>query len=303
MTQHVPDELLVLAWEALDWTHGRIPDVSALQTEWTTTHIWDRGPHTLSFWRGPETEAMALLTEGQPAERTLVRVDHRPCTRRPGAEPREGTFLQPGAPFHQQNDRLANFGIFAGWWPCEPGAKRLRLTRRGDVSEIEATSDGFILVDWSSPAPVERFDAVEIEAKGWVPSALPALPYTSEHIFRSYARFWLGGSDQSDLSPDLWAYDLFSSMTGDAWLDAVVALLRHADAQRDHELLLSFGALIYANGHPYYDRMERELKAGTIDPEVLGIVLSMEKPEFMDDELRIRHQRLAARCGWRTLAL
>jgi hypothetical protein len=39
------------------------------------------------------------------------------------------------------------------------------------------------------------------------------------------------------------------------------------------------------------------LETGTIDGDVLGIVLSMERPEFMDEDLRIRHLRLAARCG------
>ena len=55
--------------------------------------------------------------------------------------------------------------------------------------------------------------------------------------------------------------------------------------------------MTYANGDAYYDRMERELNAGTIQRETLGIVLSMEKPEFMEADLRERHKRLAARCG------
>ena len=79
MTQRASGELFVLVREALDaWYYCGILDISACQSEWTATYVEDHGPYTLSFWRGPETEAMALLTEGQPAERTLAIVDHRP---------------------------------------------------------------------------------------------------------------------------------------------------------------------------------------------------------------------------------
>lgn len=290
------DEILILACEALqERADFDVPDFSHFQAEWTVTHIEDRGLHVLSFWQGPAAEAMVLLTEGRPPERRLASIDHRPHARRPILEAREGSFLHPGVPFPRMGRRLAEFGIFGGWWPGELGARRLRLTRCGKVGEIEAASGGFILVDWDSPAPVERFDAVEIEGVGWTPTILPELPCTSEHLFHSYRRFRLGGMDWSEHNPDLWSYDLFS-IHGAEWFDAVVAFLRHADPDRDFDLLTGFGAQIYANDHAYYDRMERELKAGTIKREVLGIVLSMEKPEFMEPDLRLRHQRLAARC-------
>lgn len=299
MTLPASDELLILACEALEGrtrSCGQSLDFSTFLADWTAIHIEGHGPHILSFWRGPAADAMVLLTEGRPPERTLAIVDHRPRARRPGIEAGEGTFLHPGIPFRSPGRRLSDFGIFAGWWPCEPDAKRLRLARRGEVREIETTSDGYILVDWSSPAPVERFDAVEIGETGWTPAALPMLPFTGDHLLHSYERFRLGSMDWNEENPDLWAYDLFS-IEGDAWFDAVVTLLRRADPDRDVDLLRAFGAHIYANGNAYYDRMERELTAGTIQRGVLGIVLSMEKPEFMDDNLRIRHRRLAARCG------
>ncbi|MET0746322.1 MAG: hypothetical protein ABWY78_23340, partial [Microvirga sp.] len=241
MTLPASDELVILACEALEARSdpcGYWLDFAAFRAEWAATHVEEHGQHTLSVWQGPETNVMALLTEGRPAERTLVSVDHRPDTREPRFEPSGGTFLNPGTPLCWWGDghRLADFGVFAGWWPCEPGAKRLRLTRRGEIREIEATSGGFILVDWDSPAPVDRFDAVEIDATGWVPTALPILPFTGDHLVRSYerARRAFRRLEQCDPSltgewaANLWAYELFWN-DSDGWFDAVVAFLRHAD--------------------------------------------------------------------------
>lgn len=143
----VSDELLVLACEALDESSSPQcwRDFSSFQADWTTVHVEKHGSHTLSFWQGPATEAMVLLTDGQPPERSTTIIDHSPRSRRPCVAPTEGTFLHPGIPLCSLGRRLSDFGIFAGWWPCEPGAKRLRLTRHGEVRELEATPDGFFL--------------------------------------------------------------------------------------------------------------------------------------------------------------
>ncbi len=206
MTLPESDELLILAYEALE-NRARfdkeLPDFPLFRSEWSAVHIESHGSHILSFWRGPGTEMMALLTQGQPPERTLAAVDHRPCARKPRIEPTEGSFLLPGVPFGSPRGNISSFGIFAGWWPCETDAKRLRLTRRGKVSEIEAASDGFMLVDWNSPAAVERFDAVEIGKTGWTPTVVPAVPFTGDHLFRSYQRFRLSGVDWGNENPDL----------------------------------------------------------------------------------------------------
>ncbi len=206
MTLPASDELLILACEALEARSdpcGYWLDFAAFQAEWAATHVEEHGRHTLSFWQGPETEVMALLTEGRPAERTLVSVDHRPALVSPVSRRAKEPFSTRALPFAGgDRPRLADFGVFAGWWPCEPGAKRLRLTRRGEVSEIEATSGGFILVDWDSPAPVDRFDAVEIDATGWVPTALPILPFTGDHLVRAYERF-----HRASTSPRLEQFD------------------------------------------------------------------------------------------------
>lgn len=306
MTEAPSDELTLLAWEALEardvhfrcWT----PSQEDFPNAWRAAHVAWRGARALSFWRGPQTDAMVILTEGRPPARRLMSIDHRPCARQPVVKPCCGSFLRPGVPFQRvaalrcAGPIAGNGRFFAGWWPAEPGAIRLRLTRGGAETEIAAGPDGFILIDWDSAAPVDHFDAVEIDGAGWKPVAAPFLPFTGAHLFRSYARWREEDADFSDLNPDLWAYDLFS-VDDDAWCDAVVAFIRHADPDRDERLLEQFGAHIYANGHPYYDRMERELNLGAIDPRALGRVLSMEKPEFMDEDLRIRHLRLAAHCG------
>lgn len=294
----VPDELLILTFEALEerldpgWSSSNF---ASFRTDWTLAHVEERGSRLLSCWRGPDADAIMLLTEGLPPERTLAIVDHRPHARRLVADARMGSFLQPGFPLREEGGRLEDFGIFAGWWPCESGAKRLRLTRHGKIIEIEAASGAFILVDWDDPAVVARFEAVELEGTGWVPTAVPMLPYTGKHLFDGYRRFKLNGMDWSEQNPDLWAYEAFT-IQDPAWLDLVVAFLHHADPDRDRDLLLNFGAYINGNGNTYYERMEYTLKAGMISPETLGIVLSMEKPDFMDDALQIRHQRLVARC-------
>lgn len=291
-------ELTLLAFEAIEARprgDDPPPDFGAFRDDWRIARLMEDGSLKLALWRGPSADGLVTLTRGCPPETLLAAADHGPDERRFRPDGGPGSFLFPGRP-RWRAPALADFGIFVGWWPAEPGTHGLRLVREGRTIELAAGPEGFVLVDWRSAVPVERFEAVAIEGEGWVPTVLPELPYTAAQLWRVYRQHSAAPAESAAWDEACWAYDLFGT-AGEQWLDAVVAILRVADPDRDFEELLGFGADIYANGHAYYDRMERELERGGIEPANLRLVLSMEKPEFMDEALRIRHQRLAARCG------
>lgn len=127
MTLPESDELLILAYEALE-NRARfdkeLPDFPLFRSEWSAVHIESHGSHILSFWRGPGTEMMALLTQGQPPERTLAAVDHRPCARKPRIEPTEGSFLYPAFPLAR---RAAIFRVSVSL----PAGGPVKRTRNG----------------------------------------------------------------------------------------------------------------------------------------------------------------------------
>ena len=291
------DELTLLAYDGLvarPRGDDPPPEFDDFRRAWRLVRLEEDGERQLAYWSGPDRDDMVVLTQGGAPETLLAAIDHGLDERRLKSEPEDGSFLHPGRP-RWRGGRLDTFGMFAGWWPAEPDSRGLRLVR-GETIELAPAPEGFVLVDWNSAAPVERFEAVEIKGAGWVPTVLPNLPYTAAQLWRSYKACQAAGAFTPESEPDLWAYEVFDD-GGGRWFDAIVAILHEADPDQDFEVLCGFGAHIYANGHAYYDRMERELDRGGVKRENLGIVLSMEKPEFMDEALAARHRRLAARCG------
>ena len=160
-------------------------------------------------------------------------------------------------------------------------------------ADVEAVA-AVLRSDWLTTGPaVDRFEAV-LTATGWQPVACAALPAMGTQLLEAY-RSYIEAEEDAAAAPFIWAYDTFS-MTGPAWFDAVTALIASADPVRDADLLTLFGAHIYGNDAPYYDRMEAELARGTLAPEALALVLSMEKPEFLRPEVQARHDALLRKC-------
>lgn len=95
---------------------------------------------------------------------------------------------------------------------------------------------------------------------------------------------------------DQWAHSVVSAAADD-WMEVAARILSVANAERDGRALQSFGAHIYGNGAAFFRRLSGGIDAGALDPEVVGLVLSMERPEYFDPETLAVFRRLLGRCG------
>lgn len=185
--------------------------------------------------------------------------------------------------------------MFLGWWPALDGARALRLTRRDGQIDLLAEAGEFVLIDWQDPAPVTGFDAIDLPDAGWAPTVAPWVPYAAAQLWAAYIR-QAAQDPQEDWTADQWAHSTVSAAAED-WMDVALAILSVADAERDSAALLRFGAHIYGNDARFFRRLLAGIGAGTVDPEVVGLVLSMERPEYFDADTLAVFRRLQGRCG------
>lgn len=299
------DALLLLAHEVLQmqaYSRDGTLDFGDFLRDWRFLLAEASGGRHLSLWQSPAGEVTAILCDGAPDWRVAAAAEYRLADAQPQPAARHGSFRLPGWPLTWQGECFAESGIFVGWWPALDGMTGLRLIRRGAAVELRADAGGFALVDWASPDPVDRFEAVQDPATGWLAVAAPWLPCDPVRLLRAYARHQarlaaaIEAGSPDDVDPDFWASEAVSN-AGPAWVDLVVGMLHVADAGRDHDALCLLGAQIYGNDAGFFARMQQELDAGTIRPEALAPVLAMEREELFDAPTLAAYQRLAARCG------
>ena len=209
--------------------------------------------------------------------------------------PRHRSFLLPGDPQPLWGDCLCRNGVFLGWWPALDGARALRLTRQGHAIETPAEAGDFVLIDWQDPAPVTRFEATDLPDAGWTATVAPWVPYAAGQLWAAYAR-QAALDPQDDWTADQWAQSVVSAAAED-WMDVALAALSAADATREADALRRFGAHIYGNDARFFRRLMTEIDGGTVTPEAVGLILSMERPEYFDADTLAVFRRLQGRCG------
>lgn len=291
------DALLLLAHEVVQMhalARAGALDFATFLRDWRAVQVvWD-GSRSLSLWRGPDDARFAILCDSEPDWRVLSAADYSLAEASPRPQPKHRSFLLPGDPVGWWGDCLCRHGIFLGWWPALDGAQALRLIRHGQPVELTAETEDFVLFDWRDPAPVDRFDAVLLPGAGWAPAVAPWVPYAAAQLWPAYVR--LTATSPGAWGADQWAYEVFSAASDD-WTALILAALSVADAERDGDALLQFGAHIYGNNAAFFTRLNAEIDAGTLNPEVAGLVLSMERPEYFDPPTLAIFRRLAGRCG------
>lgn len=292
------DALLLLAHEVIQMhvlARGSALDFATFLRDWRAVRVaWD-GSRSLSLWRGPDDARIAILCDSAPDWHIVSVADYSLAEASPRPQPKHRSFLLPGDPVGWWGDCLCQHGIFLGWWPALDGAQALRLIRQGLPIELTAEADEFVLIDWRDPAPVDRFDATLLPGTGWEPTLAPWVPYAAAQLWPAYVR--LTATLPKDVwGADQWAYEVFSAASDD-WINLIVAALSVADAERDADALLQFGAHIYGNNAAFFTRLNAEIDAGTLNPEAVGLVLSMERPEYLDPPALAIFRRLEGRCG------
>ena len=289
------DALLLLTHEVVQMRgRGALPGFADFLRDWRATQILRDGTRILSLWHGPAQARLAVLCDSAPdwrvvsvAEYGLSEVWARP-------QPRHGSFVRPGRPQGHWGDCLCRNGVFLGWWPAVGGAQGLRLIRHDTAVELRAQAGDFVLIDWQDSAPVARFEATDLPGTGWIVTIAPGVPYAAAQLWPAYMR-QAALAPEADGTADQWAYSVVSAAAED-WMDVAVRILAVADAADDSDALLRFGAHIYGNDGRFFRRLWAEIDAGSLDPEVVGLILSMERPEYFDPETLAVFRRLQGRC-------
>lgn len=294
-----PDEVLLLAHEALQmWYWGRDEhlEFDAFLRDWRLARQDQHGALNLSLWAGPGDARVAILCETQPEWRRLTAADYSEDRFWPGSGPWHGSFLRPGAELLRGEDCFCKYGLFLGWWPAFGGAEALRLKRRDQEVTLDAGEDGFLLIDWSSSQPVQSFDALRDADGEWQKCVLPFVPCDAAALYHAYREFRANWpEDRRGSGPKVWwPYNALDG-AGREFANVVVGILGHANATADHDMLIALGAHIYGNNAAFFQRLEAEMDMGRLSPDVVGLVLRAERPEFLDEESLRAFNRLYRR--------
>lgn len=274
---------------------GEMPDFASFLRDWRASRMVWNGSRVLSLWRGPEDARIAVLCDSQPDWRVVSAADFSLSKIWARPQPRHRSFQLPGDPQGGWGDCLCRHGVFLGWWPALDAARGLRLIRRDQPVTLSAEAGEFVLIDWQDPAPVDRFIDIDLPAQGWTSCVASWVPYAAAQVWSAYARdaaLWRAERQTADQ----WARSVFDEGGAD-WIDRVIAVLSAADADRDRDTLVQCGAHIYGNDAVFFRRLGAAISSGTLNPEVVGLVLSMERPEYFDPETLAVFRRLQGRCG------
>ena len=291
-----PDALLLLTHEVVQMRgRGAMPDFAAFLRDWRATRLAQNGSRILSLWHGPDQARLAVLCDSAPDWRVVSVAEYGLSEVWAGPQPRHRSFLLPGDPQSHWGDCLCRNGVFLGWWPALDGAQALRLTRQGRQIEMQAKAGDFVLIDWQDPAPVTRFDATDLPDAGWTAPVAPWVPYAAGQLWRAYIR-QAAQDPEAGATADQWAHSVVSAAAED-WMDVALAVLSVADAERESGTLQRLGAHIYGNDARFFRRLMAGIDAGTVAPEAVGLILSMERPEYFDADTLAVFGRLQGRCG------
>ena len=283
------DDLLVLAADALEGRTDHGGDM--FLNNWRLIHrINDRGDVFGVFASNAHPTIYVTMTRLDDGKAVTIAAN---CLTQE-IDLGQPVFLSGGTHvgYGERFDGLCCYNVLLIAFRAEKGARRIRYLRDDEQHVAEVRDDGMVIIsDLQDAAPLDRFEAVEIGDQ-WRPCVADCFPYTRAAAARDWANYQASWeNDEGDWYR--WIGHAFHEVEGDLFMELIVELLKGLDAKTQLKGLHMLGAgPIYGSGHAFYDRVESDHE---IPPVNLFEALSMERPEFLEEDEARRYHALMNR--------